>query len=94
LLPRPTFGGPVNTDTTQPTIDYLQKNRLRKPTIVVVDGSGEDPVLAEEAARIRRLFCGAKIPAYSSMPEAAKALAHLVSYQEKINRALRPMPPG
>jgi acyl-CoA synthetase (NDP forming) len=68
-------------DTTQATIHYLQKNRLRKPVIVVVDGNGEDPMLAEEAARIRRVFCHAKIPAYSSMPNAAKALAHLVNYQ-------------
>lgn len=84
LIHRLTFDQPVYTDTTQLTIDYLQKNRLRKPVVVVVDGSGEDPFLAEEAAKMRQFFCQARIPAYSSLPLAAQALAHIVTYYEKI----------
>jgi acyl-CoA synthetase (NDP forming) len=84
LIHRLTFGQPVYTDTTQLTIDYLQKNRMRKPVVVVVDGSGEDPFLAEEAAKMRQFFCQARIPAYSSLPLAAQALAHIVTYYEKI----------
>lgn len=82
LIPRPTFGSPVNKDTTEAAIDYLAKNRQRKPAIVVVDGSGEDPILAEKAARIRGLFRRARIPAYSSISDAANVLAHFVKYRE------------
>jgi hypothetical protein len=64
-------------------IDYLRKNRARKPLAVVVDGSGEDPFLAAEAARIRQRFCQAGILAYPSLPLAAQALAHLAAYYEK-----------
>ena len=80
LIPRPTFGSPTNIDTTQATIEYIQKNCLSKPVVVVVDGSGEDPILAEKAATIRGQFCHANIPAYSSIRNAASALAHFAKY--------------
>jgi len=84
LIPRPTFGQAEKViDSTPAAIDYLKKNRFRKPLVVVVDGSGNDPSLAAEAARIRQQFCQAGIPAYPSLPLAAQALAHLAEYYEK-----------
>jgi acyl-CoA synthetase (NDP forming) len=83
LVPRLTYATPDEKDSTAAAIDYLRKNRSRKPLTVVVDGSGEDPFLATEAARIRQRFCQGGIPAYPSLPLAAQALAHLATYHEK-----------
>jgi acyl-CoA synthetase (NDP forming) len=87
LIPRMTYAMPEEKDTTSAAVDYLRKNRSRKPLVVVVDGSGEDPFLAAEAARMRQLFCRAGIPAYASIPLAAQALAHFAAYWE-LNRLL------
>lgn len=83
LIPRMTYAVPQAKDTTPETIEYLQKNRFRKPLVAVIDGSGEDPFLAAEAARLRQGYCQAGIPAYPSLPLAARALAHLAAYFEK-----------
>ncbi|MGC8810935.1 MAG: acetate--CoA ligase family protein [bacterium] len=83
LIPRATYATPEEKDSLPLIIDFLQKNRYRKPIAVVIDGSGEDPSLAAEAAKMRQQFCQAKIPAFSSLPLAAQALAHLCSYSEK-----------
>ncbi len=80
LIPRMTYAMPDEKDATPAAVDYLRKNRSRKPLAVVVDGSGEDPFLAAEAARMRQLFCQAGVPAYPSLPLAAQALAHLGAY--------------
>jgi acyl-CoA synthetase (NDP forming) len=80
LIPRMTYATPEEKDATPAAIDYLRKNRSRKPLAVVVDGSGEDPFLAAEAARMRQLFCQAGVPAYPSLPLAAQALDHLGAY--------------
>jgi acyl-CoA synthetase (NDP forming) len=80
LIPRATYATEEEKDATPAAIDYLRKNRSSKPLVVVVDGGGEDPFLATEAARMRRLFCQAGIPAYPSLPLSAKALAHLAAY--------------
>jgi len=83
LIPRLTYATLEEKDTLSLAIDYLQKNRSRKPLVVVVDGSGEDPCLAAEAAKWRQRFCQAGVPAYSSLPLAARALAHLAAYYER-----------
>jgi len=57
-----------------------------------VDGGGEDPFLATEAALTRQRFCQAGIPAYPSLPLAAQALAHLAAYYEK-RGTVSPGPP-
>jgi hypothetical protein len=64
-------------------IDYLQKNRHRKPLVAVIDGAGEDPALAGEAAQLRQRYCRAGIPAYASLPLAAQALARAAAYYER-----------
>ena len=74
------YATPDEKDATPAAIDYLRKNRSRKPLAVVVDGSGDDPYLAAEAIRMRQLFCQAGVPAYPSLPLAARALCHLVDY--------------
>ncbi|MBM4330223.1 MAG: hypothetical protein FJ117_03180 [Deltaproteobacteria bacterium] len=83
LIPRMTYAQPEEKDTTHEAIEYLRKNRSRKPLAVVVDGNGEDPVLATKAARLRQRFCRAGVPAYASLPLASRALAHLAAYYEK-----------
>jgi acyl-CoA synthetase (NDP forming) len=83
LIPRMTYAVPEVQDTTQRAIDFLQKHRFRKPLVTVIDGGGEDPHLAGEAARLRQRYCQAGIPAYSSLPLAARALANLEAYFEK-----------
>ena len=83
LIPRKTYAIPEEKDTTPAAIDYLRKNHLRKPLVAVINGSGEDPLLAGEAARLRQRYCQAGIPAYSSLPLAARALAHVAAYQER-----------
>jgi acyl-CoA synthetase (NDP forming) len=83
LVPRMTYATPDEKDSIPAAIDYLRKKLSRKPLAVVVDGSGEDPLLATEAALTRQRFCQAGIPAYPSLPLAARALAHLAAYYEK-----------
>jgi len=82
LIHRATYAQPEDKDTSEAAIDYLRKNRLRKPLVAVVDGSGEDPFLANEATSLRQRFCRAGIPAFPSLPLAAQALAHLAAYSE------------
>jgi acyl-CoA synthetase (NDP forming) len=83
LIPRMTYASPEERDTSQATIDYLRENRLRKPLVAVVDGAGEDPVLANQAAYLRQRYCQAGIPAYPSLPLAAQALARVTAYYER-----------
>jgi acyl-CoA synthetase (NDP forming) len=82
LIPRMTYAT-QERDRTPAVIEVLKKNIRRKPLAAVVDGGGEDPFLAAEAAKMRQDFCQAGIPAYSSLPLAAQALAHLAAYYEK-----------
>jgi acyl-CoA synthetase (NDP forming) len=84
LIHRLTYAQPEDRDTSEAAIDYLRKNRFRKPLVAVVDGSGEDPFLANEATRLRQRLCQAGIPAYSSLPLAAQALANLAAYSERM----------
>jgi acyl-CoA synthetase (NDP forming) len=88
-----TYATPEEKDSIPAAINYLRENRSRKPLAVVVDGSGEDPFLATEAALTRQRFCQAGIPAYPSLPLAAQALAHLATYYEK-REAISPGPPA
>ncbi len=83
LVPRPTYATPEEKGATERAVEYLRKNRSRKPLVAVIDGGGEDPHLAGEAARTRQIYCRAGIPAYPSLPLAARALAHLASYYER-----------
>jgi acyl-CoA synthetase (NDP forming) len=84
LIHRMTYALPEGKDTSQMAIDYLQKNHHRKPLVVVVDGAGEDPRLAGEAAQLRQRYCRAGIPAYASLPLAAQALARVAAYYKRI----------
>lgn len=83
LIHRPTYAVPEGEDTSEAAIDYLRRNRSRKPLVAVADGSGDDPFLAQEAARLRQRLCRAGIPAYASLPLAARALVDLAVYRER-----------
>jgi acyl-CoA synthetase (NDP forming) len=83
LIPRMTYASPEEKDTSQITIQYLRENRHRKTLVVVVDGAGEDPSLAGEAAGLRQRYCRAGIPAYPSLPLAAQAMARVAAYHER-----------
>ena len=89
LIPRMTYAVPEGEDTSQAAIDFLRENRHRKPLVAVVDGAGEDPYLAGEAARLRQRFCRAGIPAYASLPLAAQALARVAAYYEKTSTLVK-----
>jgi acyl-CoA synthetase (NDP forming) len=90
LVPPLTYATPDEKHSIPAAIDYLRKNLDRKPLAVVVDGSGEDPFLATEAALTRQRFCQAGIPAYPSLLLAAQALAHVAAYYQKKD----PLPPA
>jgi acyl-CoA synthetase (NDP forming) len=83
LIHRRVYATPENPKNIPLSLDYLKRNRGRKPLVAVVDGFGDDLILASEAIQLRRLFNEAGIPAYPSLPLAARALAHLVHYYEK-----------
>ncbi|NWF55475.1 MAG: CoA-binding protein [Syntrophaceae bacterium] len=83
LIPRMTYATPEKKDTSQAAIDYLRENRPHKPLVAVVDGAGEDPYLAAEAAQLRQRYCRAGIPAYPSLPLAAQALARVAAYYQR-----------
>jgi acetyl-CoA synthetase (ADP-forming)/acetyltransferase len=84
LIHRLTYTQPEDRETSEAVIDYLRKNRFRKPLVAIVDGSGEDPFLASEATTLRQRICQAGIPAYASLPLAAQALASLAAYSERM----------
>jgi acyl-CoA synthetase (NDP forming) len=83
LIPRLTYMTQENPKNIPAVLEYLKKNRGRKPLVAVVDGSGEDDVLALEAVRLRRAFCEAGIPAYPSLSLAGQALGHVAAYYER-----------
>ena len=83
LIPRMTYATPEVKGASQMAIDYLRKNRHRKPLVAIIDGAGEDPSLAGEAAQLRQRYCRAGIPAYASLPLAAQALARVAAYYER-----------
>ena len=83
LILRKVYATPENPENVPAVIAYLKKNRGRKPLVVVVDGQGDDFFLAEQAINLRRRFTEAGIPAYASLPLAARALTHLAAYYEK-----------
>jgi acyl-CoA synthetase (NDP forming) len=83
LINRSTYALPEGQDTAEAALEYLRRSRPRKPLVAVVDGGGDDPFLATEAARLRQRLCRAGIPAYASLPLAARALAHFAAYSEK-----------
>ncbi len=85
LIPRLTYATRENPRNVPAVLEYLKKNRGRKPLVAVVDGSGNDEFLAKEGVRLRRAFCEAGIPAYPSLSAAAEALARFAAYWERRN---------
>jgi acyl-CoA synthetase (NDP forming) len=63
-------------------IDFARKNEYSKPMVVAMTVFGNDPSSAASAARLRREFATAGIPAYSSSTNAARALARFVRYHQ------------
>jgi hypothetical protein len=84
LIPQLTYATGGGKEATPQTVEYLRQTRFRKPLVMVIDGSREDPSLAAEAARLRSRYCQAGIPAYASLPRAARALARWAAYWEKV----------
>jgi len=63
-------------------IDFAKKNEYNKPMVIAMTVFGNDPSSAAMAARLRREFATAGIPAYSSSTNAARALARFVQYHQ------------
>lgn len=80
LIPRMAFHLPDVPDSTPAVIQFMKTHGRRKPTVFTVDSDGGDMDLVRQGAELRARFCGEGIPAYPSLPRAARALRHLVAY--------------
>ena len=83
LIPRKAFHVPDIPGSTAALIDSISGNRLRKPTVFIVDSEGGDPDLASKGSTLRAQLCEAGIPAYPSFERAARALVHLHHYHSR-----------
>jgi acyl-CoA synthetase (NDP forming) len=83
LIGRKAFHMPEMPDPTPGTIEAVKGCPERKPTVFTVDSDGGDPALAAQGAAVRASFCRAGIPAFPSVPRAARALAHLWRYHRR-----------
>ncbi len=63
-------------------INFARKNPGNKPLVVAMNMFGNDPRSVASAARLRREFATAAVPAYSSPDSAARAMARFVKYHE------------
>jgi acyl-CoA synthetase (NDP forming) len=84
IIPRASFHMGDRPDPTPSVIEFVRKNRQRKPTVFTVDFSGGDTELALQGASLVARLCAAGIPAFPSHDRAARALAHLYRYHEAI----------
>lgn len=80
LIPRMAFHLPDMPDSTPAVIQLMKTHLPRKPTVFTVDSDGGDAELVRQGAELRVRFCREGIPAYPSLPRAARALRHLVAY--------------
>ncbi len=63
-------------------IDFAKNNPDHKPLVVTINMYGNDRYSAALAARIRRVFTAAGVPAYPSPESAARALSRFIQYHE------------
>jgi hypothetical protein len=77
IIPRSSFHMGDQPDPTPSVIEFVRKNKERKPTIFTVDFSGGDPELAVQGISLMTRLCSAGLPAFPSHDRAARALAHL-----------------
>jgi acyl-CoA synthetase (NDP forming) len=91
LIPRKAFHTSHHFDSVSPTIEQVKQRGHRKPLIFVVDSEGGDPELAAQGARLRGEFGKGGIPAYPSLKRAARALAHLYRYYNRLNQMKLPI---
>jgi acyl-CoA synthetase (NDP forming) len=80
LIPRMAFHLPDLPDPTPEVIRFLTREGMRKPTVFTVESGGGDPELARKGTELRARLCEEGIPAFPSLPRAARALRHLVAY--------------
>ena len=83
LIPRSAYHLPDLPDSTPEVIDFLNKNRRRKPTVFTVETDGGDDALAAKGTAMRAQLCAAGIPAFPSTVRAARALSHLCYHHAK-----------
>lgn len=63
-------------------IDFAKNNPGNKPLVVTINTYGNERHNAASAARLRRVFTAAGVPAYASPESAARALARFIQYHE------------
>ncbi len=63
-------------------IDFAKKHNSNKPLVVAMNVFGSNPDSVASAARLRRDFALAGVPAYSSPASAARALSRFVEYHQ------------
>jgi len=63
-------------------IDFAKNNNSNKPLVVAMNVFGSNPDSVASAAKLRRDFALAGVPAYSSPASAARALSRFVEYHQ------------
>lgn len=83
MIPRTAYHMPETAaDASSGVIEYMGKNRRRKPVVFTVDFGGGDPDLTLRGGGLVARFCRAGLPAYPGLGRALRALAHLYRYHE------------
>lgn len=84
IIPRASFHMGDEPDPIPAVIEFVQQNRLRKPTVFTVDFAGGDADLASKGSSLVARLCRAGIPAFPTHERAARALAQLYRYHEAV----------
>jgi acyl-CoA synthetase (NDP forming) len=85
LIGRKAYHMPEGSDPTPELIKGLKERNRKKPVVFVVDGEGGDPALAAQAASARSAFGAAGHAVYPTMERAARALARVCRYYERLS---------
>jgi acyl-CoA synthetase (NDP forming) len=85
LIGRKAYHMPEGSDPTPEIIKGLKERNREKPVVFVVDGEGGDPDLAAQSAATRSAFVAAGHAAFPTMARAARALARLCRYYERLS---------
>jgi acyl-CoA synthetase (NDP forming) len=85
LISRKAYHMPDGADPTPEIISELKGRNGQKPVVFVVDGEGGDPELAAKAASVRSALGAGGHAAFPTMARAARALARVCRYHERLS---------
>jgi acyl-CoA synthetase (NDP forming) len=87
LIGRKAYHMPEGADPTPEIVRHLKERNRKKPVVFVVDCEGGDPELAARGAAVRSAFGEAGHAAFPTMARAARALARVCRYHERLSPA-------